>query len=219
MNKIRPLLLRDNRHSQIIFVMMTISMFMIIGPIALYVKAALAGLAVLIFLTMFYILTFVKYTDKTCPRYVVFLQDSIKLIYWNKQEKIIKFKDIDFVEINGSAVKSFDGIVKIKTAYGVFDVRTEIIGNVLLLVKLLNNKSKIVYADKYMENMVKSASNASEFKKNLRLFLGYGLLLIFFIVAIYINLQLPLLIKWVINLKDLSDKGRLLEIQFLCRNG
>lgn len=195
MNKIRPLLLRDNRHSQIIFTTMIISLFMIVGPVALYVKAALAGLAVLIFLTMFIILIFVKYTDKTCPRYVEFSKDSLRFIYWDRHEETIQFKNIQLVEIGGLVLKSFDGIIKIRTAQKVFNVKTEIFDNVSLLVKLLDDKAKITYSSDYMKNVVESALNASDFSKNLRLFFVYGVVLIFLTMAVFINLQLSSLIK------------------------
>lgn len=190
MNKIRPLLLRDNRHSQIMLFIMTIALFMIIGPISLSIKEATAGMAVLIFLIMFIIVGYVKYTDKTCPRYVVFSQDSIKLIYWDRHEEVVLLKDIKLVEIGGLALKSFDGIIKIKTEQKTFNIKTEIFDNAAILVKLLKGKSEITYSSDYMKNVVESALDASDFSKNLRLVFGYGFILVFLIIGICLNLQL-----------------------------
>lgn len=195
MNKIRPLLMRDNRHSQIIFAAMTVTLFMIIGPIALYVKAALAGLAVLIFLTMFIILTFVKYTDKTCPRYIVFADDELRLVYWDRHEQTVKFSEIKNLEIGGAAVKMFDGIIKINTAGNVIKIKTEIFDIASTLVNILKDKTEIKYASHYIQNVIETGMNANEFSKKLRLVIGYGFVLIFLIMAVFINLHLPSIVK------------------------
>lgn len=195
MNKIRPLLMRDNRHSQIIFAAMTVTLFMIIGPIALYVKAALAGLAVLIFLTMFIILTFVKYTDKTCPRYIVFADDELRLVYWDRHEQTVKFSEIKNIEIGGAAVKMFDGVIKINTAGNVIKIKTEIFDIASTLVNILKDKTEIKYASDYIQNVIETGMNANEFSKKLRLVIGYGFVLIFLIIAVFINLHLPSIVK------------------------
>lgn len=195
MNKIRPLLMRDNRHSQIIFAAMTVTLFMIIGPIALYVKAALAGLAVLIFLTMFIILTFVKYTDKTCPRYIVFADDELRLVYWDRHEQTVKFSEIKNIEIGGAAVKMFDGVIKINTAGNVIKIKTEIFDVASNLVNILKDKTEIKYASDYIQTVIETGMNANEFSKKLRLVIGYGFVLIFLIIAVFINLHLPSIVK------------------------
>lgn len=195
MNKIRPLLMRDNRHSQIIFVAMTVIQFMIIGPIALNDKAALAGLAVLIFLTMFIILIFVMYTDKTCPRYIVFADDELRLVYWDRHEQTVKFSEIKKIEIGGAAVKMFDGIIKINTAGNVIKIKTEIFDIASTLVNLLKDKAEISYESNYIQNVIETGMKGNEFSKKMRLVIGYGFVLIFLIMAVFINLQLSSIVK------------------------
>lgn len=186
----QPLLLRDNFHSVLIFLLMMTATFMIIGPVSLTIKEALVGLAVFLFLVSFIILSFIKGTDKTLPRYIYVENGNLHLIYWDMHEKIVCMEDITYLYINANIGKFFDAVVKLKTKDELIVLRTEIIDAVTKIINNVSDSTIIEFNSAYAQQVIKDSCKASQFAKDLRLYFGYFIVLLFWLMAIFANLQL-----------------------------
>lgn len=194
MKNIKPLLTRDNRHTQIIFFMMAVSLFMLIGTISLYVKEAFWGLAVLIFLTGLLILTTIRNTDKNLPRLIKIEEQAISLIYWNNKEISLPLHEIESLTIDGYAGKSITTIFTIKTQNDSIKIISEIFDTTAEIITTLKDKTKIEYKNQSHENAITEALKSSKIRKICRLAFAYFLVAIFSIIAFTISLNLPAMV-------------------------
>ena len=194
MKNIKPLLTRDNRHTQIIFFMMAVSLFMLIGTISLYVKEAFWGLAVLIFLTGLLILTTIRNTDKNLPRFIKIEEQVISLIFWNNKEISLPFHEIESLTIDGYAGKSITTIFTIKTQNDSIKIISEIFDTTAEITTALKDKTKIEYKNQSHEKAIKEALKSSKIRKIFRLAFAYFLVAIFSIIAFTISLNLPAMV-------------------------
>ncbi len=194
MKNTKPLLTRDNRHTQIIFFMMAVSLFMLIGTISLYVKEAFWGLAVLIFLTGLLILTTIRNTDKNLPRLIKIDEHVISLIYWNNKEISLPFHEIESLTIDGYAGKSISTIFTIKTQNDSIKIVSEIFDTTAEIITTLKDKTKIEYKNQSHEKVITEALKSSKIRKICRLAFAYFLVAIFSIIAFTISLNLPAMV-------------------------
>lgn len=194
MKNTKPLLTRDNRHTQIIFFMMAVSLFMLIGTVSLYVKEAFWGLAVLIFLTGLLILTTIRNTDKNLPRLIKIDEHVISLIYWNNKEISLPFHEIESLTIDGYAGKSISTIFTIKTQNDSIKIVSEIFDTTAEIITTLKDKTKIEYKNQSHENAITEALKSSKIGKICRLSFAYFLVAIFSIIAFTISLNLPAMV-------------------------
>ena len=195
MKKNRPLLLRDNKQSVVIFCMMFVSIFMIIAPVSLYVKEALWGLGTLIFLVSLSILVIVRNTNKTLPRFVEINDNNLKFTYWNGNEKIIHLQDIEMVNINGSVGRSITTLITFKTKNDSIKAWIEVFDTTRDIINLLNNKVEIIYEDKTHERVVKENLVPDYWRQKLRTIFAYFWVAIFWALAIAININLPSIVQ------------------------
>lgn len=194
MNSLKPLLIRDNRHSQIVFFLMTIALFMISGTVALYIKEAVWGFGVLIFLTGLLVLSIARGTNKLLPRFFAAEDKAFKFVYWNGTEKVVPFSDIQAAEADGEVGKSVTTVLNLKTKNETIKVLSEVFDSTAVLINCLQNITEIEYKNKIHERAVKEALNASSSAKKFRLAFAYFWVSIFLVIAAAISLNLPSMI-------------------------
>ena len=195
MSELKPLLIRDNKQSIIVFCMMFIALFMIVAPISLYVKEALWGLGTLIFLVSLSILVIVRSTNKNQPRFVEFKEEAINFIYWNGNKKTVALKEIEYINVDGHVGKSITSLVTIKTQKDTIKLWIEVFDTTRNLINFLNNKVELTYKDKNHERVIKANLKPNPWRKRLRTAFAYFWVAIFFAMAIAINLNLPSIVK------------------------
>ena len=138
MKELKPVLIRDNKQSIIIFCMMFVALFMIVAPVSLYVKEAVWGLGTLIFLVSLSILVIVRSTNRTLPRFVEIKEDSLNFIYWNGDKKTVSLKEIESVIVDGHVGKSITTTVSVKTKQDTIKIWIEVFDTTRDLINFLN---------------------------------------------------------------------------------
>ena len=191
MKELKPVLIRDNKQSIIIFCMMFVALFMIVAPVSLYVKEAVWGLGTLIFLVSLSILVIVRSTNRTLPRFVEIKEDSLNFIYWNGDKKTVSLKEIEYVIVDGHVGKSITTTVSVKTKQDTIKIWIEVFDTTRDLINFLNNKVEITYKDKNHERVVKENLNPNPWRKRFRTAFAYFWVAIFWAMAVAINLNLP----------------------------
>lgn len=191
MKELKPVLIRDNKQSIIIFCMMFVALFMIVAPVSLYVKEAVWGLGTLIFLVSLSILVIVRSTNRTLPRFVEIKEDSLNFIYWNGDKKTVSLKEIEYVIVDGHVGKSITTTVSVKTKQDTIKIWIEVFDTTRDLINFLNNKVEITYKDKNHERVVKENLNPNPWRKRFRIAFAYFWVAIFWAMAVAINLNLP----------------------------
>ncbi len=193
MQNLKACLLRDNRQSIIVFVLMFSALFTITGAAALYIKAALPGFGILIFLVSMVVVSTVRMTDKTLPRFISTGDDSLKFVYWDGKSKIVQFKDITKVIVDGSAGRSVRTIMTIKTKDDNTKVLIEVFDSAVDVINCLKGKIDIDYRNKFIEDAFKNNIN-EPYRKNMRMAVLYFIIAIFWTLAIAFCLNLPSMI-------------------------
>lgn len=194
MKNYKPLLIRDSRHSQIVFFLMTVALFMISGTFALYIKEAVWGLGVLIFLIGVFVLSIVRGTRKDLPRFFYTDDKIISLIYWNGTDKKLKFSDIETAVVDGTVGKSVITFFEIKTKKETIKIWSEIFDSTAELINCLQKATDIEYKNEAHEKALKTALKTSSLSKKLRLAFSYFGACLFFAIAVTISLGLPSMI-------------------------
>lgn len=194
MKNYKPLLIRDSRHSQIVFFLMTVALFMISGTFALYIKEAVWGLGVLIFLIGVFVLSIVRGTRKDLPRFFYTDDKIINLIYWNGTDKKLKFSDIETAVVDGTVGKSVITFFEIKTKKETIKIWSEIFDSTAELINCLQKVTDIEYKNEAHEKALKTALKTSSLSKKLRLAFSYFWACLFFAIAVTISLGLPSMI-------------------------
>ncbi len=190
MNHYIPLFMIDNKHSQAVFFLMTIALFIILGTLSLYIKEVIWGFGVFIFLTGLLIFLNVKATKKDVPRFFAVEDKSFEFIYWNRSKKIIKFSDIESIIVDGSTTKSVITVLTIKTKNETVKIFSEIFDSTLKLISMVHGIVDIEYRNKFHEKAIKEALNANFTAKKLRIAITYFWVLIFLAIAIIFSLKL-----------------------------
>lgn len=180
----------DNKHSQAVFFLMTIALFIILGTLSLYIKEVIWGFGVFIFLTGLLIFLNVKATKKDVPRFFAVEDKSFEFIYWNRSKKIIKFSDIESIIVDGSTTKSVITVLTIKTKNETVKIFSEIFDSTLKLISMVHGIVDIEYRNKFHEKAIKEALNANFTAKKLRIAITYFWVLIFLAIAIIFSLKL-----------------------------
>ena len=191
MKELKPVLIRDNKQSIIIFCMMFVALFMIVAPVSLYVKEAVWGLGTLIFLVSLSILVIVRSTNRTLPRFIEIKEDLLNFIYWNGDKKTVSLKEIESVIVDGHVGKSITTTVSVKTKQDTIKIWIEVFDTTRDLINFLNNKVEITYKDKNHERVVKENLNPNPWRKRFRMAFAYFWVAIFWAMAVAINLNLP----------------------------
>ena len=191
MKELKPVLIRDNKQSIIIFCMMFVALFMIVAPVSLYVKEAVWGLGTLIFLVSLSILVIVRSTNRTLPRFIEIKEDLLNFIYWNGDKKTVSLKEIESVIVDGHVGKSITTTVSVKTKQDTIKIWIEVFDTTRDLINFLNNKVEITYKDKNHERVVKENLNPNPWRKRFRIAFAYFWVAIFWAMAVAINLNLP----------------------------
>lgn len=191
MKELKPVLIRDNKQSIIIFCMMFVALFMIVAPVSLYVKEAVWGLGTLIFLVSLSILVIVRSTNRTLPRFIEIKEDLLNFIYWNGDKKTVSLKEIESVIVEGHVGKSITTTVSVKTKQDTIKIWIEVFDTTRDLINFLNNKVEITYKDKNHERVVKENLNPNPWRKRFRMAFAYFWVAIFWAMAVAINLNLP----------------------------
>ena len=191
MKELKPVLIRDNKQSIIIFCMMFVALFMIVAPVSLYVKEAVWGLGTLIFLVSLSILVIVRSTNRTLPRFIEIKEDLLNFIYWNGDKKTVSLKEIESVIVDGHVGKSITTTISVKTKQDTIKIWIEVFDTTRDLINFLNNKVEITYKDKNHERVVKENLNPNPWRKRFRTVFAYFWVAIFWAMAVAINLNLP----------------------------
>ena len=191
MKELKPVLIRDNKQSIIIFCMMFVALFMIVAPVSLYVKEAVWGLGTLIFLVSLSILVIVRSTNRTLPRFIEIKEDLLNFIYWNGDKKTVSLKEIESVIVDGHVGKSITTTVSVKTKQDTIKIWIEVFDTTRDLINFLNNKIEITYKDKNHERVVKENLNPNPWRKRFSTAFAYFWVAIFWAMAVAINLNLP----------------------------
>lgn len=184
------LYVRDNKFMVTIYFAMILNMFLIFGPVSLLVKNASFSLFFIIFFNGLIILSIIKNTDKTKPRFLSINDDYIKFIFWDKHEEEIPISTIKQIEIYGKASKGFAGFMNFKLENSEIKVPLEIAKTVIETVKSLNGKTEIKYLGGNIEEIVNANLTGKPYGSILNKIMPWVFVVIFFILGIILNVQL-----------------------------
>lgn len=190
MNNLKPCSLIDYRHSIATFFLMFSAIFIISGTLAIYIKEAIWGFGILIFLVSLIVVSTVRSTDKTLPRLIGAGDDSLKIVYWDKKEKIVPFQDITQFIVDGFIGRSVQTIITIKTKDDVIKVEIEIFDSAVDIIACLKDKIDIEYKNKALENMFKN-NIIEPWRKKFRIAFAYFWVTVFWVIAIALCFTMP----------------------------
>ena len=193
MNNLKPCSLIDYRHSIATFFLMFSAIFIISGTLAIYIKEAIWGFGILIFLVSLIVVSTVRTTDKTLPRFIGAGDDSLKIVYWDKKEKIVPFQDITQFIVDGFIGRSVQTIITIKTKDDVIKVKIEIFDSAVDIIACLKDKIDIEYKNKALENMLKN-NIIEPWRKKFRLAFAYFWVAVFWAIAITFCFNMPAMV-------------------------
>ena len=193
MNNLKPCSLIDYRHSIATFFLMFSAIFIISGTLAIYIKEAIWGFGILIFLVSLIVVSTVRSTDKTLPRFIGAGDDSLKIVYWDKKEKIVPFQDITQFIVDGFIGRSVQTIITIKTKDDVIKVKIEIFDSAVDIIACLKDKIDIEYKNKALENMLKN-NIIEPWRKKFRLAFAYFWVAVFWAIAITFCFNMPAMV-------------------------
>lgn len=190
MNNLKPCSLIDYRHSIATFFLMFSAIFIISGTLAIYIKEAIWGFGILIFLVSLIVVSTVRLIDKTLPRFIGAGDDSLKIVYWDKKEKIVPFQDITQFIVDGFIGRSVQTIITIKTKDDVIKVEIEIFDSAVDIIACLKDKIDIEYKNKALENMFKN-NIIEPWRKKFRIAFAYFWVTVFWVIAIALCFTMP----------------------------
>lgn len=190
MNNLKPCSLIDYRHSIATFFLMFSAIFIISGTLAIYIKEAIWGFGILIFLVSLIVVSTVRSIDKTLPRFIGAGDDSLKIVYWDKKEKIVPFQDITQFIVDGFIGRSVQTIITIKTKDDVIKVEIEIFDSAVDIIACLKDKIDIEYKNKALENMFKN-NIIEPWRKKFRIAFAYFWVTVFWVIAIALCFTMP----------------------------
>ena len=194
MNNLKPCSLIDYRHSIATFFLMFSAIFIISGTLAIYIKEAIWGFGILIFLVSLIVVSTVRSTDKTLPRFIGAGDDSLKIVYWDKKEKIVPFQDITQFIVDGFIGRSVQTIITIKTKDDVIKVKIEIFDSAVDIIACLKDKIDIEYKNKALENMFKN-NIIEPWRKKFRIAFTYFWVTVFRMIAIALCFTMPSMVR------------------------
>ena len=194
MNNLKPCSLIDYRHSIATFFLMFSAIFIISGTLAIYIKEAIWGFGILIFLVSLIVVSTVRSTDKTLPRFIGAGDDSLKIVYWDKKEKIVPFQDITQFIGGGFMGRSVQTIITIKTREDVIKVEIEIFDSAVDIIACLKDKIDIEYKNKALENMFKN-NIIEPWRKKFRIAFAYFWVTVFWMIAIALCFTMPSMVR------------------------
>ncbi len=190
MNNLKPCSLIDYRHSIATFFLMFSAIFIISGTLAIYIKEAIWGFGILIFLVSLIVVSTVRSINKTLPRFIGAGDDSLKIVYWDKKEKIVPFQDITQFIVDGFIGRSVQTIITIKTKDDVIKVEIEIFDSAVDIIACLKDKIDIEYKNKALENMFKN-NIIEPWRKKFRIAFAYFWVTVFWVIAIALCFTMP----------------------------
>ena len=189
-NDLKACSLIDNRHSITVFVLMFTAIFIVSGTAALYIKEAIWGFGILIFLVSLIVVSTVRSINKTLPRFIGAGNDSLKIVYWDKKEKIVPFEDITQFIVDGFVGKSVQTIITIKTKDDVIKAEIELFDSAVDIIACLKEKIDIEYKNKALENMFKN-NIIEPWRKKFRIAFAYFWVTVFWVIAIALCFNMP----------------------------
>ena len=192
-NDLKACSLIDNRHSITVFVLMFTAIFIVSGTAALYIKEAIWGFGILIFLVSLIVVSTVRSINKTLPRFIGAGNDSLKIVYWDKKEKIVQFADITQFIVDGFVGKSVQTIITIKTKDDVIKAEIELFDSAVDIIACLKDKIDIEYKNKALENMLKN-NIIEPWRKKFRLAFAYFWVAVFWAIAITFCFNMPAMV-------------------------
>ena len=192
-NDLKACSLIDNRHSITVFVLMFTAIFIVSGTAALYIKEAIWGFGILIFLVSLIVVSTVRSINKTLPRFIGAGNDSLKIVYWDKKEKIVPFEDITQFIVDGFVGKSVQTIITIKTKDDVIKAEIELFDSAVDIIACLKDKIDIEYKNKALENMLKN-NIIEPWRKKFRLAFAYFWVAVFWTIAITFCFNMPAMV-------------------------
>ncbi len=192
-NDLKACSLIDNRHSITVFVLMFTAIFIVSGTAALYIKEAIWGFGILIFLVSLIVVSTVRSINKTLPRFIGAGNDSLKIVYWDKKEKIVPFEDITQFIVDGFVGKSVQTIITIKTKDDVIKAEIELFDSAVDIIACLKDKIDIAYKNKALENMLKN-NIIEPWRKKFRLAFAYFWVAVFWAIAITFCFNMPAMV-------------------------
>ena len=191
MNNLKPCSLIDYRHSIATFFLMFSAIFIISGTLAIYIKEAIWGFGILIFLVSLIVVSTVRLIDKTLPRFIGAGDDSLKIVYWDKKEKIVPFEDIQEMIVDGTiGPRSVNTVMTIKTKDDVIKVDIELYDSAVDIIACLKDKIDIEYKNKALENMFKN-NIIEPWRKKFRIAFAYFWVTVFWVLAIALCFTMP----------------------------
>lgn len=191
MNNLKPCSLIDYRHSIATFFLMFSAIFIISGTLAIYIKEAIWGFGILIFLVSLIVVSTVRLIDKTLPRFIGASDDSLKIVYWDKKEKIVPFEDIQEMIVDGTiGPRSVNTVMTIKTKDDVIKVDIELYDSAVDIIACLKDKIDIEYKNKALENMFKN-NIIEPWRKKFRIAFAYFWVTVFWVIAIALCFTMP----------------------------
>ncbi len=191
MNNLKPCSLIDYRHSIATFFLMFSAIFIISGTLAIYIKEAIWGFGILIFLVSLIVVSTVRLIDKTLPRFIGAGDDSLKIVYWDKKEKIVPFEDIQEMIVDGTiGPRSVNTVMTIKTKDDVIKVDIELYDSAVDIIACLKDKIDIEYKNKALENMFKN-NIIEPWRKKFRIAFAYFWVTVFWVIAIALCFTMP----------------------------
>ena len=191
MNNLKPCSLIDYRHSIATFFLMFSAIFIISGTLAIYIKEAIWGFGILIFLVSLIVVSTVRLIDKTLPRFIGAGDDSLKIVYWDKKEKIVPFQDIQEMIVDGTiGPRSVNTVMTIKTKDDVIKVDIELYDSAVDIIACLKDKIDIEYKNKALENMFKN-NIIEPWRKTFRIAFAYFWVTVFWVIAIALCFTMP----------------------------
>lgn len=170
------------------------AIFIISGTLAIYIKEAIWGFGILIFLVSLIVVSTVRSTDKTLPRFIGAGDDSLKIVYWDKKEKIVPFQDITQFIVDGFIGRSVQTIITIKTKDDVIKVKIEIFDSAVDIIACLKDKIDIEYKNKALENMFKN-NIIEPWRKKFRIAFTYFWVTVFWMIAIALCFTMPSMVR------------------------
>ena len=192
-NDLKACSLIDNRHSITVFVLMFTAIFIVSGTAALYIKEAIWGFGILIFLVSLIVVSTVRSINKTLPRFIGAGNDSLKIVYRDKKEKIVPFEDITQFIVDGFVGKSVQTIITIKTKDDVIKAEIELFESAVDIIACLKDKIDIEYKNKALENMLKN-NIIEPWRKKFRLAFAYFWVAVFWAIAITFCFNMPAMV-------------------------
>ena len=192
-NDLKACSLIDNRHSITVFVLMFTAIFIVSGTAALYIKEAIWGFGILIFLVSLIVVSTVRSINKTLPRFIGAGNDSLKIVYRDKKEKIVPFEDITQFIVDGFVGKSVQTIITIKTKDDVIKAEIELFDSAVDIIACLKDKIDIEYKNKALENMLKN-NIIEPWRKKFRLAVAYFWVAVFWAIAITFCFNMPAMV-------------------------